>query len=341
MTTVKNFTSCFLNLSAQGKFFLFILFVNFFAPAYNQVIKGTVLEMKTKRAIPFATVYFNGTFNGTTTNQNGKFELDITKNASRPLTISAIGYYSSSLTDFTIGNPAIIYLIPKAYKLKEVVIVAESHARERKANLKLFKNEFLGTTANARNCKIMNESDITFNYGSDNDTVKAIALKPIHVKNDALGYKITYYLDEFEYCKKSNTMFFTGSIIFNEDLTTDKTHKQFYERRRRKAYLGSRMHFFRALWSGDLRSNKFTINDSTNKKLNIKKNIVQENDKRFLKYTENLTIYYYTRLSKINFLKEQVFFDQDGYFDPSGISWKGVMGRQRIADWLPYEYSIE
>ena len=302
-----------------------------------------MLDKKTKSAIPFAAVYFNGTFDGTTTNQNGKFELDITKNASRPLTISAIGYYSFTLTDFSTDEPVIICLTPKAYKLKEVVIVAESHARERKTNLKLFKKEFLGTTANVRNCRIMNENDITFNYGFDNDTLKAFALKPIHVNNNALGYKITYYLDEFEYCKKSNDLFFTGSIIFNEDLTTEETPKQFYKRKRKKAYLGSRMHFFRALWEGGLKSNGFTVRDTEDKKnLVIKKIVVQEdNDKKFLKYPENLTIYYYTRLSKIHFLKEQVFFDQDGYFDPADISWEGAMGRQRIADWLPYEYSIE
>ena len=44
--------------------------------------------------------------------------------------------------------------------------------------------------------------------------------------------------------------------------------------------------------------------------------------------------------SFVIFLKENVYFDPNGYFDPSGISWEGEMSRQRIADLLPYEYSV-
>ena len=99
-------------------------------------------------------------------------------------------------------------------------VTAKSYEKDRKANLKLFKKEFLGSTTNSRNCEILNEDDISFNYGSDRDTLKAYALKPILIFNRALGYKITYYLDIFEYTRKSNGLSFTGSIIFTEDLAT-------------------------------------------------------------------------------------------------------------------------
>jgi hypothetical protein len=33
--------------------------------------------------------------------------------------------------------------------------------------------------------------------------------------------------------------------------------------------------------------------------------------------------------------------NSSGYFDPSGISWEGEMARQRIADLLPFEYSLK
>ena len=337
-TSAKNCFSYIINLSALKKFILLILFINFFTVGYNQVIKGTILDKETKNTIPHATVYFSGTFVGTTTDQNGYFELDITKYASRPLAISAIGYYSYTLIDFSKNDPFIIYLTPKAYELEEVVITAKSYARERKANLKLFKNAFLGKTFNARKCEIINENDITFNYGSDDDTLKAFALKPILVNNRALGYKVTYYLDKFEYYRKSNVIFFTGNIIFNEDLSTEETYKRFHERRK-NSYVGSRMYFFRALWANKLTSNKINIKNSRDKNPGYKQVVIQDDyNKKFLKYNEDLDIYCKTRWSKIIFLKEQVFFDQDGFFDPSGIQWEGEMARKRIADWLPYEY---
>ena len=199
------------------KIILIFLFINFNIVAYNQVIKGTILENKTRIPI-LATVYFNGTFVGTQSDLDGNFELDISKNTSMPLTISSIGYYSVNLTSFSTNKPLIIYLTPKVYEVKEVVISSKSLVRKRKANLNLFKKVFLGTTANARNCKIINENDITFNYDSDRDTLKAFASKPLLIINRALGYKITYYLDRFEYSKRDRSMLFTGTLIFNEDL---------------------------------------------------------------------------------------------------------------------------
>ena len=40
-------------------------------------------------------------------------------------------------------------------------------------------------------------------------------------------------------------------------------------------------------------------------------------------------------------MQDSVCFDKQGYFDPLGISWTGEMARQRIADLLPYDYSMK
>jgi hypothetical protein len=326
------------------KLILLFLFINIFEVAYNQVIKGTVLDNVTKSPIGFAYLYFSGTFAGTQSDQNGNFELDVSKNASIPLTISTIGYYSSSLTDFSTEKPHIIYLIPKLYELKGITINAKSLARKRKANMLLFKNEFLGTTDNARECEILNESDITFNYNSDKDTLKAFASKPILIDNKSLGYKITYYLDKFECCKKSRSFFYKGDVIFNEDLTTNELQKQSFESNRKYAYSGSRMHFFRALWVNDLKSEGFTVKTQSGVDLNYEDIVIQEDSRqKFLKYHENIDVSYYpiSGTSHIVFLKERVYFDNSGYFDPFGISWEGELARQRIGDMLPYEYHVK
>jgi hypothetical protein len=325
------------------KLILLFMFFIFNKVAYNQVIKGTVLDNETKNPIGFAFLYFSGTFSGTQADQNGNFEVDVTKNASIPLTISAIGYYSSTLTDFSTEKPHIVYLTPKTYQLKEVSINAKSLAKKRKANLISFKNVFLGTTYNARECEILNESDITFNYDSDKDTLKAFASKPILINNRALGYSITYYLDKFEYSRRGRTYFLQGNITFNEDLTADRTQKQVFERRREDAYLGSRMHFFRALWINDLKSVGFIVKTPSGANLDDKDIVIQEDSHRkYLKYPENIDICYYTKLpvSHIVFLKERVYFNNSGYFDGLGISWEGEFARKRIGDLLPYEYYI-
>ncbi|MCX6262213.1 MAG: carboxypeptidase-like regulatory domain-containing protein, partial [Bacteroidia bacterium] len=216
-----------------------MLLVNNFLVAYNQIIKGIVLDKETRDIIAGAAVYFNGTFAGTYSDKNGNFQLDVSKNTSMPLSIRALGYNSVTINSFSTTESLIIYLTPKIFNLNEVVVSDRSLARERKLNIKLFKDVFLGTTSNASRCKIINENDITFNYKTDKDTLKAFALKPLKIENRALGYRITYFLDNFEYDRKNKTFFFKGNLIFNEEMPTEETHKQSYEQQRINSYKGS------------------------------------------------------------------------------------------------------
>jgi hypothetical protein len=331
-------------------FFIF-LFTGFNAIAYNQVIKGTILEKGTDNTISTAAIYYAGTFVGTLADKNGNFELDISKSTLLPLTISSIGYYSVTLTDYSTDKPLIIYLVPKLYELKEVVISSRPLFRKRKECLKLFKDVFLGTTYNARNCEIINEKDISFNYDTCQDTLKAIASMPILINNRALGYKIRYYLDKFEYYKINGTFFYKGNISFIEDLTSGKSDKKlserFYEKRRKNAYLGSRMHFFRALWSDDIKSAGFIVKNSANEYLRTRDIVIQEDSLcadslneqfKYLKYPETLQIYY-SGWSNIIFLNPIVNFNKDGHYDDLGIHWEGEMSIKRIGDLLPFEYN--
>ena len=343
-----------------------MLLINNFLVAYNQIIKGTVLDKETKDIIAGAAVYFNGTFAGTYSDKNGNFQLDMSKNTSMPLSISALGYNSITMSSFSTTDSLIINLTPKTFDLGEVVIRDKSLARERKSNLKLFKDVFLGTTPNAGSCKILNENDITFNYKTDKDTLRAFALNPLKIENRALGYKITYFLDNFEYDRKNRTFFFKGNLVFNEEMLTGETYKQSYEQQRINSYKGSKMQFFRELWADNLRDAGFTVLDPSGNKLDYKKIVVEQNDhSKYLSFTRylsivynpehrenNRNIYYYKNMpltfnnmeednsSKIVFLKNRVLFDSTGYFDGSGIRWEGQMVTQRISDFLPYEFQL-
>lgn len=280
---------------------------------------------------------------GTTTDQNGNFSLDISRYATMPITVSAIGYYSVVVSDYSVDIPLIINLKPKIYKIKEVVINPDkSLRRKREECLQIFKNAFLGTTENSQRCKIINENDISFNYYSDHDTLKAFASKPILVENRALGYNITYYLDIFEYYKKSKRIYFSGNILFDEATTFKERPQQYYERKRKYAYLGSRMHFFRTLYAEDSTSTGFTVFDTTSHKLSFKRIVTQDiNGQKFVRSTGDLRIYYYQNYSRISFLTLNAYFDQNGYFDPQSFEWDGDLAVKRIADWLPYEYKLE
>jgi hypothetical protein len=328
---------------------LLFLLICFNISAYSQIVKGRIHDQKTGSSVGFASVYLNGTLVGTLANQDGYFELDISKFLSMPLTISALGYYSVTVTNFPPDKALPIYLTPKVFELKEVVVSAKAYVKARKENIKLFKTQFLGQTLNALKCEITNIIDITFIYDSDTETLKAFSSKPILIVNNALGYNIIYYLDKFEFCKTNNSLILTGNYIFKEDPTSTKFQKQIFERKRKTAYLGSRMHFFRALWINDLDSSGFEIKNRENEKLNYDKLVTQPDRSKFAdqpKYMKNLSFLYINYLSKwggsvIDILKDSVYFDKHGYFDPFGINWDGEMAKPRIADLLPYDYLIK
>ena len=329
-----------LQLPIQKYILLFLLF-GISSSAFNQVITGTVVDEETKETIPFATIYFGGTFLGTSADQDGNFKIDISEYASMPLKISAIGYYTYSLIDHRSNEQSIVYLNPKVYEIDEALVKTKSLARQRKRNLRLFRIVFIGSTTNAENCVITNEEDITFNYGSDRDTLKTYARKPIQIDNRSLGYTVTYYLDIFEYYRHSKALFFSGEIVFNKDLFIEERNK-LYLSNRKEAYFASRMHFLRALWANELERHRYVIKDSKGFLVEIDSLVhLSNNGDKYLCYPDKLLVaYHQQRFSEISLLKEHVYFDEYGYFDPVGISWHGDMGRFRIADWLPFDYSV-
>ena len=101
------------------------------------------------------------------------------------------------------------------------------------------------------------------------------------------------------------------------------------------------MHFFRTLWYDGLSTSPFTVRDSISKELTYNQIVVKdERGRSYLTYTQGLDIYYYSIYSFIIFLEKEAYFDRDGFFDPAAIKWGGRMSTPRIADWLPYEYSV-
>jgi hypothetical protein len=323
-------------------FFLFL--VENALATYSQVITGTVMDKETGDKISFAAVYFGGTSVGTYSDTNGKFELDVSKYISMPLSISAVSYNSVTLDNFSVSKPLAIFLTPKVINLNEVVINAKSLARKRRLYLGYFKEVFLGTTYNAQKCEIINENAITFNYGYDKDTLKAYAIKPLQIKNRALGYKITYFLDKFEYNKNNKIFFYRGNIFFEEDLSSEGSQKEFFQEERKNAFIGSRMHFFRELWADNLIASGFVVQNLSEKPLSSNEIVIEDNNhKKYLSYKGNLIVTFDSKNSRsyIIFTKDRAFFDGTGYFDASAIRWEGQMADQRIGDSLPFEYVLK
>jgi hypothetical protein len=332
--------------------------------AFTQIITGYVSDEKSGKGIPDALVCFDGTFYGTRTGRNGDFSLDISAYRSRSLSVCSAGFYSVTFDIETNGKPVQIYLNPKIFE--SINVNAKSEEQKLKAeNLKLFKNTFLGKTRNASFCEIVNEEEVLL-VTDENSNLKAFASNPIHLINKALGYKASYYLDEFVLNIKDDTFFFSGIIFFTEDLASNDLNHQRYIKKREDAYLKSRTYFFRTLWENKLDSAGFVVKNALDEDLGYNEIVIQKDeDEKYLKHFEDLNhpekkdlpqIYILFREQEVYYdawgrldrscitelsLQNDVFFDRNGYYDPSQITFRGKLAKQRLADKLPEEYKLE
>jgi len=330
----------------MGKSIIIIIVLNFVTfYMYGQVVSGTVINEQTKDKIEYAVVYIDGTFTGVYTDSLGHFGIDISRNINMPITIRALGFQTMIIDKPDSKTCYDIYLTPKIYTLDEVTINYRDSNRARTRNMRQFKQQFLGQTQNANFCEILNEEDIYFFYDSDNRILNAYSVKPITILNKGLGYKLSYFLDKFEFHEKDNTLIITGNIKFEEDMSKDSDNNR-YKSRRISTYEGSRLHFFRSLWNNELTSAGFEIYNKLDQKLSYDSLVIQvcdsiqHNNTKYLKYNSYLNIFHSDyKWGSFAVLKEDsVYFEENGYYDILDISWSGEMSKQRISDQLPYDY---
>jgi hypothetical protein len=132
-----------------------------------------------------------------------------------------------------------------------------------------------------------------------------------------------------------------GYTVFKDNIIQDYKKKVRAEKRRRFAYLGSRMELFRCLWNNDLDSAGFTVKNTRDKKLTYDSLVIQtDSSTKYLNRKGIVNIAYLSKWNdtQIKILRDSVYFDWSGYFDTYSIIWEGAMSKQRMADMLPFDY---
>lgn len=85
----------------------------------------------------------------------------------------------------------------------------------------------------------------------------AEALAPLEIENRALGYRITYYLDEFKHTGTRTR--WDGEPLFSEMEPGDSLQAAYWEQNRREAFYGSLRHFLLALLQDSVREEGFVL----------------------------------------------------------------------------------
>jgi hypothetical protein len=235
--------------------FIFLFFG--FAANSQKLIKGLVLEAEKNTPVPNASVFLNTTAIGTITNEQGSFSFTI-PNGRFELVVSAIGYetYAQNINATDAPDFLTIKMKIKVQEMEAVTVEPYEKNGWQKWG-QFFVENFVGTSAFAKDCKIKNTEVIKFRY-SKNKELSAFATEPLIIENKALGYTLRYQLESFQYSFGNNYLVHTGFPFF-QPMQGSAARQRRWERNRREAFEGSMMHFMRAIYRNKLIEEGFEL----------------------------------------------------------------------------------
>jgi len=226
-------------------------------------ISGRILNQADTKPVANVDVFLNNATIGDQTADDGTFTLHNIKPGKYDLVISIVGFetYNQSVT---VGNSNTVLpditIFPKTIALKEVSI--KFHADpNREKYYDWFKDEFLGTSAIAKECKILNPQMLDLNYDYETGTLTASSSVFLEIENEALGYKIKYLLTDFTLSNKDNSskkIYYKGAVLYKEMKGTPSQETR-WQKNRQEIYEGSSMHFFRSAFKNQTTAEGFRI----------------------------------------------------------------------------------
>jgi len=290
-------------------FLLFIILFPVLAIAQTGEISGKVRIAGTQTPIDQANVFLSNSTSGTSTRTDGTFILAGLKPGQYTLVVSIVGYdtYTKSVL---VGNQPVrldIELSQANNQLREVVITTPA---DWKRNYEQFVKDFIGTDQNAQYCTVLNPHAVTLQYHKSTQVLEAYTDDFLVVDNLALGYRVKFLVKSFSADKLSGIISYEGERLFQE-LKGSRKQVEEWHKRRREAYYGSAMHFYRSLYKDKLDSEGFVMMKYT-RMLNPNRpaeKIIQQKIKKFndgmhrdsINYwiqMENMSKYYHEELDR-------------------------------------------
>jgi hypothetical protein len=224
--------------------------------AQNLSISGVVKDKKGE-TIPGAGIYLSNYKNATVTDVDGKFVLTNLKPGNYDVLVQMMGFTPYTRNVVLSDRSAVIEIIlqENTILLNEVVIRTDPN-REKYINM--FKEFFIGKTPNSEKCKILNPGVLNVDFDKEAQTLTVKSSDFLIIENKALGYKLRYMLQFFEYNYKTRIVYYAGLPTF-EDLKGSNGKKKNWQLKREIAYHGSTPHFFKSLYAGTSKENGFII----------------------------------------------------------------------------------
>ncbi|GAB2705963.1 carboxypeptidase-like regulatory domain-containing protein [Mucilaginibacter koreensis] len=339
------------------------------------MLSGKVINSKDNSPVSDVSIYINNTTLGTKTNTNGNFELKLNQPGQYEIIISAIGFERYSGTFIVTQNTTLapILLTEKTTELAVVTIKPDANWERYYA---IFKQDFLGSSDEAKDCRILNPDILSFDYDAAKRELTGSSPDYLIVENKALGYRLRYQVSSYGREYKTHIVYYEGTALF-EELTGTAPQKRRWEKNRLKAYLGSSMHFLRSVIAAQpdvegfrvmrlirpaatpevprptqmLVSTPLDVNDYTRRTDQRGIFALKFKDYLYIMYTKKHDYNNAYKISDdqkdanhpvtiINFTDDHTLFDSNGIImTPRTLLFEGVWGRTGVAALLPVNYA--
>ena len=266
--------------------------------------------------------------------------------------ISFVGYQTSISDESSFKDRSKFYLYETSIILNEITVDPNDNWSD-ELKLHEFKKHFLGETYNGRSCKILNEEDLRIRFNKKTKKLTAQAIAPVYIRNENLKYLISVELQHFEvkytHISKNKKhlnldyVYYAG-INYFQSLVKDPNAT--IQQRREKTYLGSSLHFMRALANNQLEKEGFSIY-LDNTKVDPKKyiSLFPSGDQNRIKVRLNnkLSIVYKNgNRSSIESAVNMFYINPYGNYSPvDKIRFSGYMGDQRMGDTMPLDFQLK
>lgn len=216
-----------------------------------------MIDGETSQPLPGANVFLSNTTKGSSTDVNGSFHIRDLRPVRYQLVVSFVGY-KTEMFDVLPDKPVTykIILAPAPETLSEVVVRSKKMSRkEWLASLKMFKDHFIGFSDNAKYCDFVNPTVLDFD--TTGALFNAFTGSALNIDNRGLGYRVKVFLQTYQYDRSTTQLTYVGPMNYELLSPEDDKEKIRWARNRLKAYYGSPMHFFRALYNKRLNEEGF------------------------------------------------------------------------------------
>jgi hypothetical protein len=224
----------------------------------HATLAGRVMDDSTSAPLANVNIYISNSTLGANTNEDGVFEIRNIPFGNYEIVASRIGYmlktFHTSLQEPR-KREVEIRLRPTNVEMTEVVVSAPDPT-EWKRDLSTFTELFLGTTENAKGCRIVNPEVLDFK-AEGAEVFEATARRSLEIENRAMGYHLTFYLKSFR--KDGDIMTFEGLPKFTELTPPTPAVKERWKENRMRAFRGSMRHFLMTLFRRELNKAGYSI----------------------------------------------------------------------------------